>query len=75
MAGDAETAPTTTHQPIAEFVESVHSRNGCSLARMEPRPTDAFDRDLSALVAPFAAGGMLDINTTGRVRWGRPGAI
>jgi hypothetical protein len=59
-------------QPVAAYVESFHSRNGFSRDRMRPADAAAFDRELSALVAPFAVDGLLDARISGHVIWGIP---
>jgi SAM-dependent methyltransferase len=70
--GEARTDPVPLRQPLGAYIESAHSRNGFSRDRMGPRAAAAFDRELAALVAPFAEGGEVVLQTAGRIRWGRP---
>jgi len=58
---------------IQDFVESYHSRNGLSRDRMSRRDAAAFDRAVTAIVAPCAADGQLTLHTYAVVTWGTPG--
>ena len=60
-------------QPLAAYIESWHSRNGLSRDRMPPESAAAFDAGLRALVAPYAADGLVWQDVQARVTWGRPG--
>lgn len=59
-------------QPVAAYVESFHSRNGLSRDRMTPQAAAAFDRELTELVSPFAADGMVTLTVETYIRWGAP---
>ncbi len=70
--GERETAPVVVRQSIADYVESFHSRNGFSRDRMRAEQAAAFDRELTALVTPYADGGALVGHVSARVVWGLP---
>lgn len=74
LLGETRTEPETSHQTIARYVESVHSRNGFSRDRMTREAAERFDRELTALLLPFAEQGTLAIRTAGQIRWGLPAA-
>ena len=60
-------------QPVDDYVESWHARNGFSRQRMRPGDTAAFDAAIRALVRPFVtAGELLEQTVYGSVVWGRP---
>lgn len=61
-------------QPIAQFVEAFHSRNGFSRDRMTFDAARAFDDEATAHLASYAVGGVLALGVTARVMWGRPHA-
>ena len=70
-AGRRTTAPVAFAQPVADYVESFHSRNGLSRERMSA--PDAFDAALRQLVLPWCRDGVVRRRITARVVWGRPG--
>ncbi len=59
-------------QPVGEYVESFHSRNGFSRERMMPDAAAEFDQRLADLVAPHARDGLLHLTSTAQITWGRP---
>lgn len=70
--GEAWMKPETFAQPIADYIESIHSRNGFSRDRMTPENADAFDASVRALITPYAPGGVVTLRVSGGVRWGEP---
>lgn len=70
--GSRETSPVPFEQRLDDYVKSFHSRNGLSRDRMEPSSAAAFDRDLTALVAPHAPNGVVRFDLVGSVVWGSP---
>lgn len=70
--GERWTAPVIVRQPLREFVESWHSRNGFSRERMTPPAAAAFDAGLTDIMRPFAVDGALALQVTARLRWGEP---
>jgi SAM-dependent methyltransferase len=73
VLGRARTESVPFRQPVEDYVESWHARNGFSRQRMRPGDAAAFDAAIRALVLPFAtAGGLLEQAVYGSVVWGRP---
>ena len=72
--GQVQTDPVAFTQPVADYVESFHARNGFSRDRMSPEPAAAFDAEAERLVRPFAQDGQIDLEITGLIVWGRPGS-
>ena len=70
--GRRQSAMTRFHQPIQAYIESFHSRNGFSRARLEPTAALTFDKAVEELVSPHANEGLLTLNLMTRVSWGRP---
>lgn len=58
-------------QSIAEYVTSLHSRNGLSRDRMPGESARAFDDGVRAMTAPHEIDGLLQIPVETRVVWGR----
>ena len=56
-------------QPVAAFIESIHSRNGFSRARMAPEAAAAFDADVFELLRPHAPDGVVRRKTYCTVTW------
>jgi len=61
-------APFT--QSVADYIRSIHSRNGFSLDRLADKDARAFDEEVAALVAPHAEAGTLTFGSSAVVRWG-----
>jgi hypothetical protein len=59
-------------QSVDEYVESFHARNGLSRDRMDAQAASAFDRQLRELVREHCSGGIVELQISGRVIWGRP---
>ncbi len=74
VAGTVFTAPVDHQQDVDGYVESFHSRNGFSRARLSAAHARAFDDGLKALVRPFCADGSVRLKVRARVCWGRPAA-
>jgi SAM-dependent methyltransferase len=66
-----ETTPFAPfEQTVRAYVESFHSRNGFSRARMTEEAANAFDDALTALVARHATGGRVVQSVAATVVWG-----
>ncbi len=70
--GRNRTAPAPFHQSIDAYIESLHSRNGFSRARMTEAAADTFDAAIRAVITPFAQEGILHMSVVGTVIWGEP---
>lgn len=67
-----QTEPVPFRQPIHDYVNSFHARNGFSRDRMAPAAADAFDRELTAIVARHATDGFVHLSITGQIITGLP---
>ncbi len=67
-----QTEPVPFGQATADYIESLHARNGLSRDRMGRQAAQAFDRAVSRATAPFEDDGHLRLATVGVVVWGRP---
>jgi SAM-dependent methyltransferase len=74
VAGTAFTAAVEHRQRVEDYVESFHSRNGFSRARLSADHARAFDDGLEALVRPFCSDDTVRLAVRARVYWGRPAA-
>jgi len=72
--GRVQTDSVAFTQPVADYVESFHARNGFSRDRMSPETAAAFDADAECLVRPFSQDGMITLEITGHIVWGQPGS-
>jgi SAM-dependent methyltransferase len=72
--GRARTGPAPHRQSVDDYVESFHSRNGLSRARLEPRRAREFDDRLKTLVGRHCPGDVVVLPVEARVVWGRPAA-
>ena len=70
--GRTQTAAVTHRQPVASYVESFHSRNGFSRARLSARRAREFDDALGALVSRHCPDGTVSLAVLARVVWCRP---
>ena len=70
--GRHETPVGSFCQPVDDYVESFHARNGFSRDRMRPGRASEFDRELQSLVTPFAVDGIITLHRTNAIVWGPP---
>lgn len=68
--GRRTTQPIAFAQPVADYIESFHSRNGFSRERMGAASAAAFDTELAALVAPHCAQDRIEAQLSTTVVWG-----
>lgn len=71
--GEEHTVPMPFQQSIADYVESIHSRNGFSRERMPPADAKVFDEAVTNLLAGTYADGIVQLEIVGHVVWGKPG--
>ncbi len=62
------------HQGVEDYIACQHSRASWSRTRMGAALSAAFDRDLDALLRPWARDGMLTMELTSELTWGAPRA-
>jgi len=72
VAGRARTEPVAHRQSIDDYVESFHSRNGFSRARLPAGRAREFDDRLRALLRRHRPDGIVALPVDARVVWARP---
>jgi len=72
ITGRATTAPVPFRQPVACFVEQFHSTASLAREWMSAAEAAAFDQAVADVAAPYAAGGVLEMNVVAHLAWGRP---
>src|SRR5262249_45486544 len=72
IRGEKITSPVTSRQSVVEYVASFHSRASLSEEKMLPGQAAAFDNELFQLVQECSKEDMLELQTVGRVAWGKP---
>ncbi len=71
--GDRWTTPVVFSQPVADYVESFHSRQSLSKEQMGDENVKAFDTELTDVLADFAYDqGIISFQIATRVTWGKP---
>ncbi len=70
LAGRCQTKTIEHQQSVANYVESIHSRNGFSRERMSTDEAAAFDRAVLQAVAPYAQHGVITLETMATISWG-----
>jgi SAM-dependent methyltransferase len=70
--GITTTAPVPFRQSVAEYVESFHARNGLSRDRMDTQAARDFDGKLRDLLHRYCPSGVVELQVSGRVVWGKP---
>jgi len=70
-AGSASTEPVAFRQRVEDYVEYLHSTSSLAREWMSADEAAAFDREVTAAVAPYATDGWLDLPVTARFDWGR----
>jgi len=72
VRGRHRTAPVPFRQPVADYIESFHSRSSLSRETMAPGKADAFDAQLRELAGPWGEDGAVVLQTMGDLVWGVP---
>lgn len=62
-------APIPFEQPLADYIEAFHARNGLARARMGSR-AERFDQALAALLAPHCPDGRVRLKVGAGLIWG-----
>lgn len=73
--GERRTVPMPFVQPIDEYIESFHSRNGFSRKRMSAAMAACFDAELREVVAACCPEGKVALQIVGMVVWGKPQSL
>jgi SAM-dependent methyltransferase len=72
VAGTVFTETVEHRQTVESYVESFHSRNGFSRARLPAEHARQFDDGLKGLVRRFCRDDTVRLRLSARVCWGRP---
>ena len=72
VAGRAETETVVHRQKVDDYVESFHSRNGFSRARLSPERAREFDDQLTTLVRRSCPDDIVLVPVRARITWVRP---
>jgi len=75
VSGRAQTKAMSYRQPVDSYVESFHSRNGFSRARMQAGRAQEFDDKLKALLCRYCPDDTVRLAVQARIVWGRPVAM
>ena len=74
LEGRVATRPVSVRQPVDEYIESWHARNGFSRDRMSKAGAAELDERIRRMVEPFAPAGHLSYDVWVDVAWGVPAA-
>jgi SAM-dependent methyltransferase len=72
VGGHARTRAVEYRQSLDGYVESFHSRNGFSRARLGAERTREFDDRLKALLRQYCRHDLVQLAVEARIIWGRP---
>jgi len=72
VGGRARTSAVTYRQPVGRYIESFHSRNGFSRARLPAGRAREFDDKLAALLGRYCPDDTVCLPVQARIVWGRP---
>ena len=75
VGGRAQTSAALYRQPVDRYIESFHSRNGFSRARLPAGRAREFDDKLAALLGRHCPDGTVCLPVQARIVWGRPMAM
>jgi len=71
-AGTATVGPDPFQRTIDEYIVALHATSGLARDRMGEDSARAFDAEVGELVRPFAEDGLLRLEASATVAWGRP---
>jgi SAM-dependent methyltransferase len=72
VTGSRHTRGETVFQPLDDYIECFHSRNGLSRERMSPTDCEAFDSEVRHIVAPHLVSGRVPVTPSSTLHWGTP---
>lgn len=70
LVGSHETAAMPFRQPIHDWIESFHARNGFSRDRMEPPAAATCDERLRQTILPYCPDGIVEQQVFASILWG-----
>lgn len=72
VKGSLSTLREARLQPVDDYIESFHSRNGLSRTRMASDDATAFDNGVRELVKPHLKDGLVPLTGFAQLTWGVP---
>jgi hypothetical protein len=72
VSGRAQTETLVHRQTVCDYVESFHSRNGFSRARLCAERAQEFDAQLTTLVRRSCPDDIVHVPVRARITWVRP---
>jgi hypothetical protein len=70
--GSVEIPAVAFRQPVGDWIEALHARNGFSRDRMDPATAAACDRELASVLLRHCPTGVVEQWIGARVIWGKP---
>ena len=70
LEGREELGEPGFRQSVEDYVTCLHSRNGFSQDRMEPKAAAELDQEMRNLVSPHAIDGMLELDVVVQLIYG-----
>jgi 2-polyprenyl-3-methyl-5-hydroxy-6-metoxy-1,4-benzoquinol methylase len=70
--GERQTDSIAVAQTIEDYIAAQHARSTLSLDTMTAEQATQFDREMQALLLPFAQDGLLTFSVVGGIIWGKP---
>jgi SAM-dependent methyltransferase len=71
IAGRRSTAPVPFRQPVEDYIEHFHSTSSLAREWMTVQESAAFDRDVAEVVRSRTADGVVELDVTAHLVWGR----
>jgi SAM-dependent methyltransferase len=72
IAGRQETPPVAFQQNARDYVEQFHSTASLARELMPPDEAEGFDEEIMSVVRRYAGDGVLRMEITATIVWGRP---
>ena len=69
-AGRFRTAAVAFRQPVADYIEALHSTSSLARELMPADEASAFDAAIAAVVEPYAEDGAVELTIVGDLAWG-----
>jgi SAM-dependent methyltransferase len=75
VQGSTLTQPRMFVQPLPDYIESFHARNGFSRERLTRDAAAEFDQELAEVVRPHLKDDMVHLLIRDVITWGRPSVV
>jgi hypothetical protein len=70
LVGSYEAASIPFRQPVHDWIESYHARNGFSRDRLDPAAAVACDERLRQMIMPYCPDGIVEQQIFAQILWG-----